>query len=231
MKKAFALILVMMTLQVSAKIKLDKFSLQKIRFGAITGYAFFNQKELKKVNDLTVDTMPFEVKNIDQFDPSFYWGGYIQYQLWEKIYLGPTYEYHYSGSRMGAKDYSALYIFDQSLHSHQIGLKFDNMVVKLKQSWLSIELNAGINLTHWEVVNKLEQDKNTYYMGPLDDVNGSSIFVSPALKYDYKLSEKLTLVSMLTYAMDFMHSFSIDDNKLEDTPTWNGVKFAIGVEF
>ena len=79
---------------------------EKIKLGVMAGYAFYQQDDLKSVNREILSQLPFESQIIDNFDPVFFFGCYAQYELFSHFYIGPAYEYRYTGSRLGTKDYS-----------------------------------------------------------------------------------------------------------------------------
>ncbi len=129
---------------------------EKIKLGVMAGYAFYQQDDLKSVNREILSQLPFESQIIDNFDPVFFFGGYAQYELFSHFYIGPAYEYRYTGSRLGTKDYSGIYSFDQYVKAHQIGLKFDYSLVSLKKIVFNVQLNGGAGFTDWKMDSNLE---------------------------------------------------------------------------
>jgi len=93
-----------------------------IKYGITGGVAFFSESYLKQINIDVIKNLPFNVQTINNFPPTICYGGYILTPLGSRISLGPSYQFYTTGSRLGAKDYSGSYTFDQIISAHSLGL-------------------------------------------------------------------------------------------------------------
>jgi hypothetical protein len=204
----------------------------KLKFGAIEGYDFYNQKDLKFVNKSLSDMLPFDVRVIDDFKQLF-WGGYALYQLSNHFYLGPSYEFHYTGSRIGARDYSGVFSFDQYVHMHQIGLKSGYTFLQSEQLFLDAETNGGISLTRWKMDNYLKIGDGDSER-QIDYLNGFGWYLSPAIKVGSQVFPRVNLTTTVGYSFDLKEKYQDKDDrnlKIIKCPNWNGLKISLGVEF
>lgn len=209
---------------------------ENLKFGIMGGYDFFAQDELKAVNTSVINSLPFESKVINDFKPSFYFGTYLQYELFNHFDIGPSYEYHYSGSRVGSRDYSGQFIFDQYIHTHQIALKIDYALVSSDRIEVCIQLNGGVNLSSWKMDTDFELGDNGQFENQqsTDELEGFSWHISPAIKCAYQLVPKISLTAAAAYAFDLDPKYHYKDNKdwkATQSPEWSGVNISLGLEF
>lgn len=230
MRKIVVLTFILLSLKLSAQNQTEK-----IKIGIQSGYAFYGQEDLKLLNQNVIGQVPFVVKAIDDFDPVFYFGAYIQYGLFNRFYIGPSYEYHYTGSRLGAKDYSGVFSFDQYVHTHQLGLKVDYSFITKTRTSFNIEMNVGPNFTDWKVISDLEiGDIGAYSDLQKDYFKGVSWHFSPALKIDYRLIPSIHLFGAVAYSFDLIKNYHYNKNidaEVLKTPDWSGFKLSLGMEF
>lgn len=206
----------------------------KLRLGAISGYDFYRQGDLKFLNQSLTDMLPFEVSVIDDFSPKFFWGVYAQYELFKHLHLGPSYEYHYTGSRVGARDYSGAFSFDQYVRVHQIGLKSDYLFLQAKRLFFDAEVNAGFNLTSWKMDNYLKIEDNGDPERQIDYLNGFGWYLSPAIQIGYLVNPRINLTGTVGYTFDLKEKYrfkGFGGSNIVKTPEWDGLKLSIGIEF
>jgi hypothetical protein len=205
MKKSIVLLLLLV---LSSTWKLPAQSINKLKFGALGGYAFYNQDDLKLLNQNLSGTLPFEVSIIDDFKPSFFWGGYAEYGLSNHFYLGPAYEYHYTGSRVGARDYSGTFSFDQFVHVHQFGIKSDYLFLKVGKLSFDAELNGGVSLTDWKMDYNLKIGETEDYSEHQNDhLKGFGWYLTPAHKSGYQLTSRVSLTGTAAYSFDIKENY------------------------
>lgn len=230
MRKAAIWFLILIPLQLTAQIKPGK-----IKVGVLSGYAFFKQGDLNEINQNVISQLPFVVRTIDDFKPYLYYGAYFQFELIRHFYVGPDYEYHYNGSRVGTKDYSGLFSFDQYVHTHQVGLKIDYLFASLPRTVFNIEMNAGANITDWRVVSNLEiKGIGGYSELEHSEFKGLSWHLSPTLKLEYRIISHVYLLGAFAYSFDVMkkyHYTRYKDFEVVKTPDWSGLKLSLGFEF
>jgi len=92
------------------------------KIGLTLGAAYMPQSELRDINRQVEGDLPFAVKTINNFPPYFCYGGYILSQVSPRFAIGPGYWFYTTGSRLGARDYSGSYSFDQILTAHSFAL-------------------------------------------------------------------------------------------------------------
>lgn len=229
MKKIIVLLFILTSLQLSAQKNEER-----IKIGGGAGYSFFKQDDLKSINKNIITQLPFDANIIDDFGPSIFFGAYAMYSLKNRFHIGPAYEYHYSGSRLGIKDYSGTFSFDQYIHNHQIGLKVDYSLFLQPKTAFKIELDAGANLTDWKMESKLIVGDNDYSEQQQEHLKGLSWYVSPVLKNDFCLLPQLYLVGTIGYIFDLFKNYHLVGKNAVDvveTPNWSGLKMYLGFEF
>jgi hypothetical protein len=149
--------------------------------------------------------------------------------------LGLIYEYHYNGSRLGTKDYSGVYSFDQYLNTNQIGLKVDYSMISIDRIVLKTGVNVGANLTNWETISNLELGNNGEYSAYRSiSLVGLSWSISPSFKFGYKIIKNAYLFGCLDYSFELFkkyHSVGPNDINLSQKPDWNGFKWSLVLEF
>ena len=230
MKKSFILLFVLLSGQLLGQLKPEK-----IKIGLMAGYAFYQQDDLKSINHQIQSQLPFEAQIIDNFDPVFYFGGYAQYELFNHFCIGPVYEYRYTGSRLGTKDYSGTYSFDQYVKAHQIGLKFDYSLLSMKQIVLNAQLSGGASFTDWKMDSNLEVGEDgDYSEHQVDKFKGHGWYVSPGISFGYRLIPQVTLIGSATYSFDIAQRYKYLMNtavNVINNPDWSGIKLSLGIEF
>jgi hypothetical protein len=193
-----------------------------------------------------VSQLPFKAKILAEYEPSFFFGTYAQYELVKRLNIGPTYNYYYTGSRIGQRDYSGSFSSDQYLYTHAFGFKVDYLLARFSQFDFTIQLNTGINFTKWRGETKLiiseesinmEGEFNSIYIQSYNNINvinGVGWYALPAICFDYHLSDRISLVSGIGYSFDFLHYYKHEfykDIKLTSVPDWSGLRLSLGLEF
>ena len=204
----------------------------KIKIGAISGYAFYSQEDLKSLNQIILNQLPFEAQIVDEFKPGFFFGAFTQYELFSRFYLGPNYEYYYAGSRLGAEDYSGLFYFDQYIKVHQLGLKIDYAVLPLNRTVFNIEMNVGANFTDWLMDSYFEIRESGEYAEQMDKLKGLSWYFSPALIIELNMFKCVDLIGSIAYSFDLLKNYHYEGNRntvFQMTPNWTGLKLSTGI--
>lgn len=202
------------------------------RVGLSGNYNTFSQKDLKFINQSSITDLPFDAQILDEFKPSFGFGAYAQYRLFNHFFIGPEYHYYYTGSRLGQKDYSGQYSFDQYLQAHSVGLKMDFDSYQTKLLCLFVELSAGSNFTNWKMDSELVISEETD--GEVDKVNGYGLYVNPALGVKYRLFQRISLWGSAGYSFDAVKKYKYKSNpdlKIVKKPDWSGLRLSVGIEY
>lgn len=230
MKKILFLLFILLSLKLSAQFRIDR-----VKVGILSGYDYYKQEELSDLNQNVKDQLPFTVNTIDNFKPVSYFGLYTQYEINDHLFFGPIYEYHYSGSRIGAKDYSGTFSFDQYLSSHQVGLKMDYSIVSINRIILDVGANFGINFTKWKTISDFELGNNGEYVEyEKREFYGTSWHFSPSIKFGYRFIRSIYLFGSLNYSFDFSEEYHLKGNHVIEpstTPSWEGLNASLILEF
>jgi len=230
MRKIILLFLILLSIKLSAQ-----FDPGKIKIGVQAGYTFFEQKDLRSVIMTIKEQLPFTTEIIDDFKPFFYFGVYSQYELLNRFSIGPAYEYHYGGSRLGAKDYSATFSYDQYINSHQVGLKLDYALSSSIRAVFNFEITSGINISKWKTDMNLEVgDEGLFTEQQEMNYKGHSWNISPAVKFGYHVIPEICLFGALTYSFDLLKKYTsleIENVTVVKNPDWRGLKLSVGLEF
>ncbi len=203
-----------------------------IKVGFLSGFDVSGQPGLSDRNQYNIKNMPFEVRIIDDFVPHPVFGSFFQYSFTDRLNIGPEYSYHYTGSRIGARDYSAVYSFDQYVKSDEAGIKIDYYVKKWNRSSFLLDINTGLGFTRWKMetyfgllANPETAEKN------LMSVKGISWYIRPALAYQLTLLH-FDLTGSVCYSFESFENFKYQDEVIKNgLPTCEGFCILIGIDY
>jgi hypothetical protein len=224
------LIFVLVFLFASAVYSQDEKSLLKL--GLTGGYAGYSFEKLEDINDAVIEQMPFDSEIIDNFPDRFYFGGTALIRIANWYWAGPSYQYHTTGSRVGAMDYSGSYHFDQILSAHQLGLENEIRISKSLKPAIFLDISGGVNFSNWkmdevlEISGETEQEQSEYV--------AIKPFVLPALKISYPVYNNFSVAAQAGYLFDFGGNYHLSGNKDYKSTLkipWSGYRFSIGVEY
>jgi hypothetical protein len=165
----------------------------RLTFNLYSGYCTFGMDLLKRINEFSADEIPFQVNTIDNFDPGFYFGFSVQTRVSQNFYLGIHYQYYSTGSRIGQKDYSGYYAFDQIITGRFLGAEPGAVILKKPFVELSSSLQVGIVFSEMvmnETLTVQELDESTS-----QDLSATSLVLLPSIK---------AAVPFLTFASFFI---------------------------
>lgn len=208
----------------------DKNSFLKLEFtGGYGGYTF---EKLEDINDAVIDQLPFDAAVIDNFPSQFYFGGAALVRIAKWYWAGPAYEFHSTGSRVGAKDYSGSYHFDQILFAHQLGLENEIRISKSLKPAVFFDISGGVNFSTWKMEEVLaisdesEEDRSEYV--------AVKPFVLPAFKISYPVYKNFSVVVQAGYLFDLGGKYHISGNKDYKSDLkipWSGFRVSVGIEY
>lgn len=205
----------------------------KLKIGANAGYATYTFDNLKSANDAVINQLPFDAEVIDDFPARFYFGGYALLKIADWYSVGPAYEFHSTGSRVGAKDYSGSYHFDQILSSHQLGLENELLVTKGLKPAVFIDVTGGVNFSAWKMEEELEVDKEVI-SSDKSEFSAVKPFVKPAVKISYPAYSNIKITGSAGYLFDVGGKYHLSGNKdyksIQKIP-WSGFRISLGIEF
>lgn len=227
MKKILLIILILNSFLLSAQEQESKF-----RFGISGGFGAFNHSDLKSLNQDAIKQLPFDSKIIEEFEPNFNFGAYTQYQIFHRFWVGPEFRYYYTGSRLGQKDYSGVYSFDQYLYSQTIGLKMGYVLTEIDRFSLQFQLNSGVGFTKWEMDSKLTLSGNSE--SQIDKLKGYSWYALPSFVANYRMFWGFSLVGSTGYSLDLVKNYQYEANsdiKIITKPDWGGLRLSLVLEY
>ncbi len=203
-----------------------------IKIGVNGGGAWLFQNDLREINRDTRSALPFATQTINDFPPYFTYGGQILVTLSGWLAIGTSYQYYTTGSRIGARDYSATYSFDQVISSHSPGLVAELLLARRPMYAAFFELTGGVNLASWEMEEKLVvgEEKQT------DQRKMSAIrpFIYPGFKVVYPLGRSLGIFFKAGYSADLGGKYSTDSypgGKINPRASFSGIRAVIGLEY
>ncbi len=129
--------------------------LSQISFSVYGGLATYEMGNLKEINKRQATSLPIESVKINNFDPGLYLGASVNLRLTRQLSLGLNYQHNSTGSRLGQRDYSGFYAFDQIVTNRLIGMEPEIIIEQHSFARISISLMTGISVTSLEMKEKL----------------------------------------------------------------------------
>ena len=203
-----------------------------LKLGLTGGFGGYSFEKLSDINDEVINQLPFEAAVIDNFPDRFYFGGVALIRVANWYWAGPSYQYHSTGSRVGAKDYSGSYHFDQILSAHQLGVENEIRISKTMKSAVFLDISGGVNFSTWKTEEVLE------ISGETDEDRSEFVavkpFVLPAFKISYPVYKNLTVAAQAGYLFDLggkYHLSGNNDYKSTLKIPWSGYRISLGLEY
>lgn len=228
MKKLFFLIIILVLVFTTTAQE----SRPKLKLAAFGGFATYSFEKPEDINDEVMNQLPFDVAVIDNFPSRFYFGGNVLIRLADWYAVGPAYEFHSTGSRVGARDYSGSYQFDQILSTHQLGIENEIRISGESKTSVFLILNGGVNFSSWKTEEILtlgeekQEDKSEY--------SAIKPFVYPSVKVSYPVYKQFLVFAKAGYLFDLGGKYHLSENKDYQSALkipWNGLRFSLGLEF
>ena len=208
----------------------------RLDFSAYTGYATYDMAGLKGVNYLTHNSLPFEVKNINNFNPGYYYGGSLR--IWLKSYatISEFYEHYSTGSRIGDKDYSGTYTFDQIVDGDLIGLEPEVIFANKRRFSISASLRTGALFS--KVIMKeyfKVGESETHYS---TNLSATSFAIIPSLKLSVQIIDPVGFFISAGGMLDTGGKVHLPGNrnavlKADDEAIragWSGIRLSAGIK-
>lgn len=209
----------------------------QVSFSAEAGFATYKMDQLKGLNDLQKQSLPFDVQTVDNFNPGIDIGTSAQVKVFSDVLLGICYQYNTTGSRIGLRDYSGYYTFDQIVNGHFLGIGPEWIIDELKEYRISFSIMTGVLLTRIKMKETLslsgEREQSSEYFSAF------SIPVYPALKVSVPFKDWLDGFLTLGYLIDTggevhlrSNSSAVLMNGDESVKTeWSGFRITAGLRF
>ncbi len=205
----------------------------KYKIGITGGFAFYDEKDLEMLNSEVQKNLPFTVEAINNFPPYYSYGAYILAPIGSRLNIGPVYHFYTTGSRLGAKDYSASYSFDQIISAHSLGIQTEITFVRTGKLEVGFENIVGVHFARWSVEEKFstrEQEDN-------DEQRLTAIkpFAFPGIKFSYPIIKGLGIAAKAGYSFDLGGKFRLEDNKAvsksEKNASFTGLRLHVALEY
>jgi hypothetical protein len=231
--QSFKIILIILLIIIQQDfITAQEISKNDFRIGVTGGYGYYFQSDLKKINQDVKNQLSFETKLIDNFPPAFFWGIHFLYKLSPHIYIGPNYQFHTTGSRLGYKDYSGSYTFDQILSCNSIALQIEGSFLKEKKTTFCLNVAGGANFSKWKIIEELivgEQNQSS-------SIKLSAIrpFIYPSIKLKYSFISFLSISMSAGYSFDLGGRYKIkipDPSVSNKIAKWTGPRAEFSIDY
>lgn len=203
-----------------------------LKLGLTGGFGGYSYENLEDINDAVIEQMPFDAAVIDNFPDRFYFGGNALIQITKWYWAGPSYQFHSTGSRVGAKDYSGSYHFDQILSAHQLGLENEIRISKSLKPAIFLKISGGVNFSTWKTEEVLE------ISGETNENHSEYVavkpFMFPSFKISYPVYKNFSVAAKAGYLFDLGGKYHLSGNKDYQSALkipWSGYRFSIGVEY
>lgn len=236
MKNRIILILIIysctITLQLQAQSEAKK--TQIYFYGGMSSY---KMSALKNFNSQTVSHLPFDVNIVNNFPTRPYLGASITQELTKAFSLGLNYQFHSTGSRLGMKDYSGYYQIDNIYSAHSVGLELQLLFTSSPRFNLFGNITSGVyfgNLSISDEIKILEQPK----VESNEKLVSLSPFILPSLKFKFRLSSKISWVTIIGGLIDIggkiqlkgNNDIVLQNNNEEVKSGWSGFRAHTGLE-
>lgn len=203
-----------------------------LKLGLTGGFGGYSYENLSDINEAVINQLPFDAAVIDNFPDRFYFGGVALIRIANWYWAGPSYQFHSTGSRVGAKDYSGSYHFDQILSAHQLGLENEIRISKSRKPAIFLDISGGVNFSTWETEEVLEisgetnEDRSEYV--------AVKPFVLPAFKISFPVYKNFSVTAQAGYLFDLGGKYHLSGNKDYQSNLkipWSGYRFSFGLEY
>lgn len=205
----------------------------KVKIGITGGFTFYNELDLEMLNSEILKDLPFTVETINNFPPYYSYGAYVLTPIGSRINIGPVYHFYTTGSRLGAKDYSASYSFDQIISAHSLGIQTEITFLRTGNLEVGFENVTGVHLARWSIEEKFsmsEQEDN-------DEQRLTAIkpFIFPGIKFSYPIIKGFGIAAKAGYSFDLGGKFRLEGNttesKSEKNASFTGLRLSVALEY
>lgn len=178
-------------------------------FSFASGYGSYAMPDLKRINTVTSQNLPFRADDVNSFDPGPFFSVSVRYQN-DVLCAALGYQNYSTGSRIGLKDYSGIYTFDQIAGGHfayfQPGLIFGNRYVSVMPS-----VPVGLMFSSL----RLEENLKVGDFESHDDLNvvAKSLIIEPSLNVNLSVLPFLSLTCGVGWMFDSGGKYHVKKHK------------------
>jgi len=200
--------------------------------GVTAGIGKYFQSDLKEINSSVSNLLNFEARLTDDFPPTFFWGVHLTYKVSPRFYFGPDYQFHTTGSRLGYKDYSGSYSFDQILSCNSIALKIENLLSRKAITSFGLGMTSGINLSSWKMIEKVTIGKQIE--SSLTRLFAVRPFIYPSINLKHSIIDALAISIAAGYSIDLGGKYRIKSpykSTSDLIAKWTGPRVELNIDY
>lgn len=211
--------------------------LPQVSFGVFGGLGTYKMDNLKEINKLQATSLPIKTVTVDNFNPGFYIGTSANLELSGQFVLGLSYQYNTTGSRIGQKDYSGYYAYDQIVNGHFIGIEPETIIGSNNFMTASVSIVTGVSFTNLKMSETLSISEQKQVSS--ESFAAASVYLYPAVKLCIPAFKMISGTVSLGYLYDIGGKVHIKGNKdavigINDSPVetgWTGLRITAGLRF
>jgi hypothetical protein len=212
-------------------------ALPQSSFGVLGGLGTYNMDDLREINKQQANSLPIETVSVDNFNPGFYLGASLNFKLSGQFVIGVIYNYNSTGSRIGQKDYSGYYAYDQIVNGHLIGIRPERIIEKNNSFSVSLSIATGLIFTGMKIRETLSVSH--YKEEDSESFTAVSVPFYPEVKISIPVINKLSGTVSLGYLIDSEGKVHLKGNKdavigINNAPVktaWTGLRITGGLIF
>jgi hypothetical protein len=209
----------------------------QVSLSVFGGLGTYKMHDLKGINRLQAESLPIETVTVDNFSPGLFAGTSYSINLSEQLLLGLNFQYNSTGSRIGQRDYSGYYSYDQLVNGYLIGIEPETIIEQNKSFSLSLSLVTGLYFTRLkmrEAITIFGQDAEYK-----ESFAALSIPFYPALKFSIPVFDAISGAVSFGYLIDPGSKFHLKGNKdavlvINNNPVktgWTGLRITVGLKY
>ena len=232
MEKIFQILILLIL--VSTEVNSQQFSL-----GVQLGTGTYSMSDLKTINDITTNNLPFNTKTVANFPPFINYSASFLFTA-GKVCTGLTYTFLSTGSRVSGKDYSGEYRFDMLINSSAPGICAAIDLLQKGKIRYSFYTTTGVMFSILEIKEYLQVMETTLKDETLK-FRSFNLFTEPGFKITYPF-KFLDIGINAGYAFQYYNRlFRYKENKelyLANPssgnpvkPGWNGFRAGLSVVY
>jgi hypothetical protein len=196
----------------------------QITFSFSIGTSKHSMTELKDFNNYIIDNLPVNAKIVDNFPFTPFYECNLLYNF-NKIFIGVSYSYHSTGSRISYIDYSGEIKIDQIISSNTIGPIVKYNFYKTGNfrylSFISIKYQStSYKISDYSRIYEFEESGGEKFSSQSAISN-----LGVEVLYLYK---NYGITAFIGFTLDFTGNFKFDGRD-EFNPDWSGI--SLGLRF
>ncbi len=172
----------------------------QVSFSSFGGIATFQMNHFKVLNDIIAEALPFNTTSADNFGPGLYFGASVNTMLFPGLMFGLGYQYNTTGSRIGTKDYSGFYCYDQILNGHFLYLEPAVIFEETSKYSFVLSFPSGAVFTRArleEILSVSDRDEKSS-----EALSALSFAICPSLKASFPVKDCLSAFVSIGYMID-----------------------------